>query len=153
MKDRKSQVFLQTPFVETEPEFSPDGKWIAYTSNQSGRDQVYVQPFPGPGPRIQVSAEGGNVPRWARNGSELFFVQDDKLVAVPVQLGANLKLGKPAVLFAGLEGYETFHFFYDVFPNGKEFVMVRNANPNPAPLQFHVVLNWFTELKRKTAAP
>ncbi len=149
MRERKSQVFLQTPFVETEPEFSPDGKWIAYTSNQSGRDQVYVQPFPGPGPRMQVSTEGGTVPRWARNGSELFFVQDDKLVAVPVQLGASPKLGKPAVLFGGLQGYETFHLFYDVFPNGKEFVMVRHANPNPAPLQFHIVLNWFAELKRK----
>jgi len=151
MKERKSQVFLQTPFVETEPEFSPDGKWIAYTSNQSGRDQVYVQPFPGPGPRMQVSTEGGNVPRWARNGSELFFVQDDKLVAVPVQRGASLQLGRPRVLFGGLQGYETFHLFYDVFPNGKEFVMVRSANPNPAPLQFHVVLNWFAELKRKEA--
>jgi Tol biopolymer transport system component len=69
----KPQVFLQSQFTKASPVFSPDGKWVAYTSNETGRNEVYVVPYPGPGGKSQVSNEGGAAPRWAANGGELCF--------------------------------------------------------------------------------
>src|SRR5262249_38940792 len=72
--DRKPFPFLQTPFAESGGRFSPDGKWVAYQSNESGRSEVYVQPFPGPGAKFQISTDGGANPLWRRDGKELFFL-------------------------------------------------------------------------------
>src|SRR5499427_4715550 len=84
-------------------QFSPDGKWIAFQSNETGRSEIYAQPFPGPGGKFQISANGGAQPRWNRNGKEIFFVSlDSKLMAAPVKLPANgqaLESGAPAALF------------------------------------------------------
>ena len=73
--DRKTRALIQTAANEMSPEFSPDGRWLAYVSNQSGRHEVYVQPYPGPGERHLISTNGGGQPAWSRNGSELFYVQ------------------------------------------------------------------------------
>ena len=82
MGDRKAQPFLRTQFNESAPQFSPDGRWLVYTSNESGRTEVYVQPYPGPGGKWQISTEGGTEPVWNRNGRELFYRTGDKMMAV-----------------------------------------------------------------------
>ena len=73
LSDRKAQPFLRTPFNETAPRFSPDGRWLAYISDESGRFEIYVQPYPGPGGKWQISTEGGTEPVWNPNGRELFY--------------------------------------------------------------------------------
>jgi serine/threonine protein kinase/Tol biopolymer transport system component len=101
--DKKPFPFLKTPFDEREGQFSPDGKWIAYQSNESGRFEIYLQPFPGPGGKFQVSSNGGAQPRWNKNGKEIFYVSlDSKMMAAPVKLsldGQSLETGTPVVLF------------------------------------------------------
>src|SRR5207253_2711197 len=95
---------LQTRFTEDQGQFSPDGQWIAYRPNESGRREVYVRLFPGPGGQRQVSTEGGSQPRWRRDGKELFYIAgDNKLMAVPVRLSSEaqpMDLGPPVALFA-----------------------------------------------------
>jgi Tol biopolymer transport system component len=101
--DKKLFPFLKTPAAERDGQFSPDGKWIAFQSNESGRVEIYVQPFPGPGGKFQVSSNGGAQPRWNKNGKEIFYVSlDSKMMAAPVKLspdGQSLETGVPAVLF------------------------------------------------------
>src|SRR5437667_12530984 len=84
--DRKASPFLATPFNEANAQFSPDVRWLAYQSDESGQHQIYVQPFPGPGGKWQVSNEGGTQPRWNRNGKELFYISaDGKLMSVAIE--------------------------------------------------------------------
>ena len=94
---------MKTPFEEREGQFSPDGKWVAYQSNESGRFEIYVQPFPGPGGKFQISTNGGAQPRWNKNGKEIFYVSlDSKMMAAPVKLspdGQSLETGTPVSLF------------------------------------------------------
>src|SRR5437870_6806636 len=101
--DKKPFPFLKTPFEEGDGQFSPDGKWIGYQSNESGRFEIYVQPFPGPGEKFQVSNNGGAQPRWNKNGKEIFYVSlDSKMMATPVKLspdGQSMETGTPAALF------------------------------------------------------
>ena len=93
--DRTPHPFVQTAFQERDGQFSPDGKWVAYQSNDAGHFEIYLQPFPGPGNRIQVSAGGGQQVRWARNGSELFYIAgDQRLTSVRVTFRTN---GKPVL--------------------------------------------------------
>src|SRR5437879_3877443 len=99
--DKKPFPFLKTPFEEREGQFSPDGNWIAYQSNESGRFEIYVQPFPAPGGKFQISANGGAQPRWNKNGKEIFYVSlDSKMMAAPVKSSPDrsLETGTPAVL-------------------------------------------------------
>src|SRR5262249_21770281 len=85
--EKKPYLFLKTPFDERNGQFSPDGKWIVYQSNESGRFEIYVQPFPGPGGKFQISTNGGAQPRWNKNGKEIFYVSlDSKMMAAPVKL-------------------------------------------------------------------
>ena len=104
LADRKATVVLRTPFLEGLAQLSPDGRWMAYTSDESGqfgRGDVYVQAFPGPGPRTRVSREGGLSPRWRSDGKELFFVQDGRtLMAVEVKAGETFAAGEPKPLFS-----------------------------------------------------
>jgi eukaryotic-like serine/threonine-protein kinase len=101
--DKKPYPFLKTPFEERDGQFSPDGKWIAYQSNESGQFEIYVQPFPGPGGKFQVSTNGGAQPRWNKNGKEIFYVSlDSKMMSAPIKLspdGQSLEGSTPAVLF------------------------------------------------------
>jgi serine/threonine-protein kinase len=147
--------FLVTPYFEGQPDFSPDGRWIAYTSNDSGRFEVYARPFPGPGGKVQVSTEGGAEAAWSRDGSELFYRNGDRMMSVPVRLGPELAVGRPAVLFErpGLVVLPEIEFRqYDVAPDGKSFVMIQLPDaqaPTAVPV---LVTNWFAELERKVAA-
>jgi Tol biopolymer transport system component len=150
LSDHKAEPFLQTPFNEGGPVFSPDGHWLAYISDESGRPEIYVKPYPGPGGKWQISTEGGNEPAWNRNGRELFFRSGSKMMAVEVTTQPTFSAGKPKLLFegqyvpvqAGLMSTA-----YDVSPDGQRFLMIK-ANEQP-PAQINVVLNWFEELKQK----
>jgi Tol biopolymer transport system component len=151
LTDRKAQPFLRTPYSETSPRFSPDGRWLAYISNESGRYEVYVQPYPGPGGKWQISTEGGTEPAWNPNGRELFYRSGDKMMAVDIATQLGFTVGKPRVLFAGwYEATPATFSNYDVTPDGQRFLMLkRNEQEASAPTQINVVLNWFEELKHR----
>jgi serine/threonine-protein kinase len=148
--DRKAQPFLQTPYNESVPMFSPDGRWLAYVSNESGRWEIYMQPYPGSSGKWQISTEGGTEPVWNRNGRELFYRNGDKMMAVDIATQPSFTVGKPRVLFEGRyvppPGTSP---NYDVSPDGQHFLMIKPSEAGEAaPAQINVVLNWFEELKR-----
>jgi Tol biopolymer transport system component len=148
----KPSVFLQTPFGEGAPSFSPDGRWIAYVSNESGSNQIYVRAYPGPGEKITISTEGGNEPVWSRSGREIFYRNGDAMMSVPVTPGPALMTGKPQRLFE--KPYEpTLALWanYDVTGDGQRFLMLKTIEQAESPPQINVVLNWFDELKRLVA--
>ena len=154
VKDRKPQLFLRTPFNESVPRFSPDGHWMAYLSNESGRNEIYVRPFPGPGAKLQISVDGGTEPAWNPTGRELFFRDGDKMMVVEIALQPTLTASKPRVLFEGqfLASPAT-KPNYDVSRDGQRFLMVKaGAAGEAAPTQINVVFNWFEELKRLVPA-
>jgi Tol biopolymer transport system component len=147
---RKARPFLQTRFTEGAPQFSPDGRWLAYVSDESGTREIYVQAYPGPGGKWQISTNGGNEPVWNRNGRELFFRSGDKMMAVEINTQAGFTAGEPRILFE--KAYErtpiTFPN-YDVSPDGQRFLMLKSVEQEQAgPTQINVVLNWTEELKR-----
>jgi len=152
MGDHKPQPFLRTPFTEGAPQFSSDGRWLAYTSDESGRLEVYVQPYPGPGGKWQISTEGGTEPVWNRNGRELFYRSGDKMMAVDIATQPSFAAGKPRMLFQGqyvLNSPPSSIPYYDVSPDGERFLMLKPTDQaGAAPTQINVVLNWTEELKR-----
>jgi serine/threonine-protein kinase len=148
---RKPQIFRQTQFTESAPRFSPDGRWLAYLSNESGRFEIYVQPYPGPGGKWQISTEGGTEPVWNPNGRELFYRSGDKMFAVDVATQPGFSAGKPRMLFEGkYEPAPATFPNYDVSADGQHFLMLKlMEQAEEAPTQINVVLNWFEELKRR----
>lgn len=140
--DRKPQPLFQTAFNESEGRLSPDGRWIAYVSDQSGRDEVYVRSFPQPGSRWQVTTAGGGRPRWRRDGRELFFVsQDGHLLAVDIQVDHTFQTGAPRPLFDTRGADE-----YDVSADGRRFLMRTRIEPRGRH-ELQAVLNWSDELR------
>ena len=112
-------------------QFSPDGKWIAYQSAESGNLEVYLAPFPGPGPRIPVSAGGGESPIWSPDGSELFYTRGNRLMAVSITRGATLSVSAPRVLFEGrFRGNLNTVTPFDISPDGRRFIRVQQAQPD-----------------------
>jgi serine/threonine protein kinase/Tol biopolymer transport system component len=154
MSDRKAQPFLQTLFNEGAARFSPDGHWLAYVSDESGNNEIYVQPYPGPGGKWLISAEGGAEPVWNPNGRELFYRGGDKMMAVDVATQPGFIAGKPRVLFEGqYVPSPTTPPNYDVSRDGQRFLMLKPIEQaQAAPTQINVVLNWFEELKRRVPA-
>jgi serine/threonine protein kinase/Tol biopolymer transport system component len=144
--DRKSFPLLQTPASESDARVSPDGHWIAYQSNPSGRSEVYVRAFPGPSPTWQVSVEGGTLPIWARNGRELFYRNDKVMMAVDVSTTPVFTAGRPKRLFEGSYLQDTGS--YDIAPDGR-FLMIK-YEPH-ALTELVLVQNWFEELKRRVS--
>jgi Tol biopolymer transport system component len=144
----ESYPFVQTPANEAAAAFSPDGRYFAYQSDESGRPEIYIQPFPGPGVRVLVSTAGGKEPVFSSDGRELFYRQGTALVAVPIAAGPVLQVGKPEVLFDGpYQADAAGHSAYDVSPDGNRFLMIRNENAGG--IELHVVLNLGEELKAK----
>ena len=119
--DRTPFPFLSTPFNELEGVFSPDGNWVAYQSNESGRFEVYVRPFPGPGGQSVVSTGGGNSPRWRPDGKELYYLAPDArlMAATVVTQGATLTPGTPEALFQTHITQGTNRQQYDVARDGR----------------------------------
>jgi eukaryotic-like serine/threonine-protein kinase len=149
--DRKAQPFLQTRFDEAVARFSPDGRWLAYTSDESGRYEIYVQPYPGPGGKWLISTEGGTEPAWNPNGRELFYRSGDKMMAVEIATQPGFAAGTPRMLFEGrYERAPVPIANYDVSRDGQRFLMLKpSESAGAAPTQINVVLNWFEELKRR----
>ena len=141
--------FLLTPFDERSPRFSPDGKWLAYVSDESGRNDVYVQPFPGPGPKWLVSTDGGTDPVWSRDARELFYRRDDEMMVVSVVPKSAFSASRPQRLFEIRVDVSDDGPNYDVSRDGKWFVMPRGAQGR-IPGELHLVLNWFGEVTART---
>jgi Tol biopolymer transport system component len=146
--DRKPFPFLNTQFNEGQGQFSPDGRWIAYRSDESGRGEVYVAPFPGAGGKWQISTGGGIYPRWRRDGTEiLYFTPDNRLMAATVNgKGGNFEVGVVKPLF-GTRAPIGFRYPYDVSADGQRFLI--NTLPEQATsAPITVVVNWTAGLKR-----
>jgi dipeptidyl aminopeptidase/acylaminoacyl peptidase len=150
LDQREELPLLETTFNEHSPMFAPDGRWFAYVSDETGRDEIYLRPYPGEGGKRSVSTDGGTEPLWAPNGDELFYRSGDKMMAVSIETDSELDVGSPEVLFEGR--FATTHRpdtprNYAVSEDGQRFLMVRTVD-DPAPTQINVVLNWFEELER-----
>ena len=146
------EPFLETPETETNGHVSPDGKWIAYELVVSGRDEVYVQPFPGPGPRHQISTSGASGPQWSRDGRELYYIAGDSLMVMDVAASQGFTAGAPRVLYDGrYRAAQNANSNYDVAKDGR-FLHIQQVQPDRAVTSIDVVLNWFTELARAASA-
>jgi Tol biopolymer transport system component len=148
---KKPYRFLPGTSADVEGQFSPDGHWVAYSSNESGRWQVYVVPFPGLGSKYQISTDGGQQPRWRRDGKELFFLsRDRKLMTTAVEAGATFEFSAPTALFEtrAHEPLTAEEFFtYDVTADGQRILINVNAEQNnPPPVD--IVLNWASVLSK-----
>ena len=141
--DRAGRPWLETPASEYGGRLSPDGRWLAYNSDESGRVEVYVQPFPGPGGKWLVSEGGGVNAIWSRDGQELFYRHRDQIVRVDVETDPTFAIGKPVVLFAGR--YRRTGRDYDVTPDGTRFIMMRSDDPRTT-TRLNVLLNWWGTL-------
>ena len=146
---RTSKPFLQTPAFEALTVVSPDGHWIAYQSNENGRDEIYVQRFPEGGRQRQISTAGGLFPRWV--GRELFYWTGTALAVVDVQPGDETTFGTPRELFKTTLRTVAPTSPYDVTPDGQRFVTIREA-VEPGPGQLNMVQGWFDDVKRRTSA-
>ncbi|HEV2198705.1 MAG TPA: protein kinase [Bryobacteraceae bacterium] len=138
-------LFEASSLNESDAQISPEGHWVAYTSDESGKNRVYVRPFPGPGGKTPISIEAGQEPRWRRDGQEMFYRDPEKnqLMAVDVQTGPEFRVGQPHVLFAlGITPW-------DVAPDGKRFLVVKEPEAAAGEAKLQVVENWFEELRQK----
>jgi Tol biopolymer transport system component len=150
----KPEPFLQTPFNEMAPAFSPDGRWIAYSSNESGIAEVYVRAFPDQRGKSQISEGGGTYPRWSRSGNELYFFSADGhiMVASYSARGASLMAEKPRQWSARrFMTNPIFGDIYDVAPDGKGVIALVAADLDDQPSPNHVMflMNFFDELRRR----
>ena len=143
---RTPQPFLANKFENHSPSLSPDGHSVAYVSDELGRLEVYVRPFPGPGGRWQVSLDGGTEPVWAANGRELFYRNGTKMMVAAIALQPTFAVGARRTLFEGNYVNDPVYRSYDVTRDGRGFVMVRSPKPTG---DFIVVLNWFDQLREK----
>ncbi len=149
--EHKPTPFLQTEFNETNALFSPDGRWVAYNSDESGTPETYVRPFPPAGGKWQVSTQGGVQPAWRSDGKELYYLAlDGKIMAAEVNPGSDFAAGLPVPLFeSGLrpEGLTESRSSFVVAPDGQRFLVNTNAE-EAARVPITVVVNWTGELKK-----
>ena len=148
--DKKARLFLRTPFTKVSPVFSPDSHWLAYASDESGKFEIYVQPFPDGGRRVQISRDGGTQPRWT-SSNELFYRNGPMLMAVKMSTKPTLSAGEPQVLFEkqyfGV-GPNPSSITFDVSSDGKRFLVIKEPEQLSSVTQIDVVMNWIEELKR-----
>lgn len=150
--DPNRRPLLNTAFAEQAEALSPDGRWLAYVSNESGQPEIYVQPFPGPGGKWQISSDGGREPVWNPNGRELFFrnLSATQMWAVDITTRPTFSASKPSLLFEG--SYEVAfvpHANYDVTADGQRFIMIQPTGRPASPTQINIVPDWFDELRRR----
>jgi Tol biopolymer transport system component len=161
--DRKARPVIHSAANEINPEFSPDGRWLAYVSNESGRHEVYVQAYPGPGERHLISTSGGEQPAWSADGRELFYVQGGffnpcpcapTLMSVKVSTAPAFRAGTPEALFERADLATGWGRSYDVASDGQRFLLTLNTQTttNLPPAQMIFVQHWFEELKRLVPA-
>jgi serine/threonine-protein kinase len=145
------QPLINTRFNEFQPVISPSGRWLAYSSDESGRAEIYIKPYPGPGGAIPVTTDGGREPVWNPSEKELYYRDDsgDKLFKVSIITEPTVQVGSPELLFEG-RFFASSHLWgrnYDISPQGDFFVLIEEGETQPA-TQINIVRNWFEELKR-----
>src|SRR5262249_36151917 len=147
--DRKPILFLRTRFNESRARFSPNRRWVAYVSDESWRQEVYVRSFFGSGEKARISTAGGSRPCWRHDGEELFYLSgDNQLMAVPVKTGASFEAGAPVALFRiASPGWNVYGTAFDATPNGQRF-LIQTGVAGAQSLPFTVVVNWTAGLKR-----
>jgi Tol biopolymer transport system component len=148
-KPGKPEPFLVTPFAEDSPMISPDGRWLAYVSDESGNKQVYVRPFPGPGGKWQISTGGGDIPVWSRKAQALFYRSlEGMMVSSYTAMGEAFAASRPS-LWAEKKNLRS----YDLSPDGKRFATVQaEASEQKGPANVTFLLNFFDELRRRAPA-
>jgi hypothetical protein len=147
--DRKVEALIKTPLLESDVQMSRDGRWLAYELTEQGRPEVFVQPFPPDGQRVQISNGGGNEPLWAPDGRELFYLRGDRMMVVDITTRPAFQAGTPRLLFEGrfvpspngVTGYS-------ISPDGRRFLMVQAVQPEPPATVLHLVRGWAEELRR-----
>ena len=146
---REPQSLLVTEFNETAGVFSPDGRWIAYQTDESGRYEVYVRPFRESGAKHLISTDGGTEPVWAPDGRELFYRNGDRMMAVSVQSTPEFIAEKPELLFEGRYAANRMGANYDITRDGRRFLMIKRGEAESGTLtELKVILNWSEEMKR-----
>jgi Tol biopolymer transport system component len=149
--EHQERPLLQTRFREAYGALSPDGRFLAYLSDESGQMEIYVRPLSSPGGKWKISSEGGTQPVWARSGREIFYRKGDRMKAVPIETESAFRAGRPVVLFEGKFHLPEVSFpQYDVTSDGERFVMVQDLESWPT--EVHIILNWFEELKSRVPA-
>jgi len=144
--------FLQTRFTEAGPRFSPNGRWIACSSDESGQNEIYVRPYPGPGDEHRISSKGGEHVLWSHDGKEIFYRDGPKFFSVAVTLTPEFKASPPQLLFEG-PFEQVPNQSYDVSPDGKRFVVLEAVDAQVAPLtHLNIVLNWFEDVKQRVGS-
>lgn len=145
--------FLDSKFIENYPEISPDGRWMAYASDETGRSEVYVRPFPGPGAKHQVSSQGGGQPLWSKDMGRLYYRWEDQVWTADVRIADGFSTGKPRLLFER-PGYSPGApcRSWDLSADGRRFLMVKLEQRMPAPVtEMVIVENWFQEFERRAS--
>ena len=155
-KPGEPKPFLNSTFTEVEPAFSPDGRWLAYMSNESGGYELYVRPFPGPGGKWQISTGGGYLPKWSRNGKELFYrTPGSKIMVVTYTAsGDSFRADKPQLWSPGqFTELGVFTYNFDLHPDGKRLAVLKvpGTEQNAAVNKVSFIFNFFDELRRKFA--
>jgi serine/threonine-protein kinase len=159
-RDRKPFAVIRTKFSEGSPKFAPDGRWLAYSSNESGRSEVYVMAYPGPGPTTQVSNTGGTDPMWRRDGRELYYRNGNQMLAVDVTIGEAFTASKPQLLWdgrylagvgssCGMAGPTSAN--YDVSADGQRFLMVEDTSQDVECKLLRMVTNWSSTFRNPIA--
>jgi serine/threonine protein kinase/Tol biopolymer transport system component len=151
---KDAKPFVVSPFDETQGTISPDGRWVAYQSDESGKSEIYVVDFPGGANRVQASTDGGSEPVWSRNGKELFYRSGKKFMSVPVKAGASFIPDSGHVLFESdfVANSKQGIAAYDVSPDGQRFYFVQEDSKKDRQAKLSLVLNWSEELKRLAPA-
>lgn len=159
-KDGELKFLLEGDPMYAQPQISPNGQWLAYTSNESGRNEIFVRPYPDvDGGKWQVSNSGGDSPLWSPDGRELFYRNGDEVMTVSVRNGLTFDMENPKALFQGM--YISANFIpgtiefspWDISPDGKRFLMMKDAgtgeSPGGGPRRINIIVNWFEELKQR----
>jgi Tol biopolymer transport system component len=151
-QDREPRPFVATGASGTGQTISPDGRWLAYVSGESGQTEIYVQPFPDGGERHQISAEGGLYPVWSPDGRSIYYRKGEggPTLVVPVRTNPGFRAGAVQVLLEGQYAFGSWDWYpnFDIAPDGKSFVMIKADEEWEKATEVRVVLNWFEELNR-----
>jgi serine/threonine-protein kinase len=153
--DRAKKSLLSDKYNKVDPEISPDGRWMAYSSDESGRFEIYLRPYPEVnGGKWQVSTSGGDWPIWSRDGRELFYRSGDAFMAVLVKTKPTISLETPKTMFRGTYAFSGTASIgnWDVSPDGKRFLVIKSpgsAGAGGGPRKINIAVNWFEELKQR----